>query len=129
MIRPVLTERPELPAASEGPENAAFRIRGLTVSNLEGNALDAIPAGSFFASVSVTNTVSGLSPSILLASYTTEGKYCAMMFFTLEGTSGAAVKVTLPVDNEDGSIAKLKAFAVTSLNDFTPCSGEVVFPA
>ena len=108
---------------------ATYRINALSVSDMDGKTLTAIPTGSFLATVSITNRASGATPIILLASYTESGQYQGLMYATVEEPTGATVKITLPVDNSGGKIAQLKAFAVNSFADMTMIGNPVSFPA
>ena len=41
---------------------------------------------------------------------------------------GGTAEFTLPIDNTDGEIEALKAFAVTSFDDLTPIGNVYEFP-
>lgn len=105
-----------------------YRINALSISDTDGNLLTAIPKTSFFATVSVTNRSSKATPTIILASYTESGQYQGLMYVTVEESVGATAKITLPVDNSDGKIAQLKAFAVKSFSSLEVIGNLVSFP-
>ncbi|MBR0282982.1 MAG: hypothetical protein IJQ81_15585, partial [Oscillibacter sp.] len=107
---------------------AAYRINGITVSD-GAQKVDAIPQGSFFATVSITNRASGTSPMICLAAYTENGKFQKFVYVTVKEPIGGTVEVTLPVDNSGGKIAQLKAFAVSSFDNLIPVGNVVSYPA
>ena len=113
--------------ADTSPE-AAYRINGITVSDNDGKPLSALPDGSFLATVSITNRVSGTSPVIFLAAYSSDGKFQDFAYVTVKEPIGATVEVTLPIDNSAGNIAELKAFAVSSIGAFTPIGAPVSYP-
>lgn len=103
------------------PASSAYRIGPLTVRDSEGNALDAIPAGSFLVTVPVQRLNADSDALVFLAAYSGEGQYRGLMYVSLEDMSeGGTVKVTLPVENPTGDITSLKAFAVPSFKNLTP---------
>ena len=108
---------------------ATYRINALSVSDTDGNPLTAVPGGSFLATLSVTNRASGATPIVFLASYDANGQYQGLMYATVEESVGATVKITLPVDNSGGKIARLKAFAVKSFSGMEMIGTPVSFPA
>lgn len=106
---------------------AAYQINGITVSgSTEG--LGAMPYGTFYATVSITNRASGSTPLIFLAAYSDSGKFQDFMYVTVKEPIGGTVEVTLPIDNSAMNIAELRAFAVSSFSDLTPIGNPVVFP-
>ena len=115
-----------VPDASVQP---AFRINSVTVQDNNGKELKSIPATDFLATVSVTNLTVTESPLIFLSAYTADGKYRGLMWVQVNAAPGATVAVTLPIDNTDGEIGELKAFAVTSFDDLTPIGNVISFPA
>lgn len=113
----------EIPA----PSNETTRINSITVSGTDGEPLDAIPADSFLASVSITSLSSLDNALVFFTAYAADGTYLDMMYAFVEASPGATVKVTLPMDNKDGKIAQLKAFAVSSFSDMSPMGATVSF--
>ena len=98
-----------------------YLIGPLTVQDGDFEPLDAIPAGPFQVTVSITRQTPDSDALVFLAAYTAEGQYRGLMYVTLqEMTEGGRVMVTLPVENPTGDIASLKAFAVASFKDLTP---------
>ena len=76
----------------------------------------------------VTNLASAGDTLVLLGAYTAAGQYQGMMWVSVEDVPiGATIKVTLPVNNANGSIKNLKAFPVSSLSDLTPVGKAVSF--
>ena len=65
----------------------------------------------------------------MLAAYSASGQFKGLLYVEVEDVPvGATVKVTLPVDNAAGEIARLKAFAIASFATFTPLGASVGFP-
>ena len=106
-----------------------FRIDSLVVSDRDGNSLSTIPDRDFLVTLSLHNETSSESPLIFLAAYAADGQYQGLMYVTVNAPPGGEMKITLPVDNEGGKIAELKAFAVTSFTDLKPLCEAVTFPA
>ena len=102
----------------------------LTVRNSDGEAQKKIPAGPFLVTIPVTWKLNAGDALVVVAAYTEEGQYKSLMYVSVENaTGGATANITLPVKNEAGDIAVLKAFAVPSFNDLIPLGPASVFPA
>ena len=105
-----------------------YRINSITVRDDNGAVQSEIPFGSCLATVSVTNVASEGNTLVFLAAYTAAGQYQGLMWVSVEDLPvGATIKITLPVDNSDGKIANLKAFAVASLFNPSPLGETVSF--
>lgn len=108
---------------------SAYKINSLSVMSADGKPASAIPSGSFLTTVSVTNCTSGGSPVIFLAAYGGDGQYQGLMYVTVQAPVGGTAEITLPVDNPDGTISRVKAFAVKSFADLEVIGSPVSFPA
>lgn len=99
-----------------------YRVNSITLQATDGTALSSVPKGACLVTVSVTRLEEAVGDAcVLLAAYSDKGQYQGLMWVSLEDVpEGATVKVTLPVDNSSGKIAKLQAFVVPSLADVTP---------
>lgn len=107
-----------------------YRIGALTVRDNDGAALDAIPQGAFLVTVPVTRTADGGNALVVLAAYSESGQYQGLLYLNLSGVpTGATVEFTLPVDNANGNIARLKAFPIASFANPVPLGAASVFPA
>lgn len=105
-----------------------YKINGITIRDNEGAVLSEVPVGSSLATVSITNLASEGNTLVLLAMYTSDGKYHGMMWVNVEDMPiGATINLTLPMNNANGKIANLKAFAVASFADPTPLSKAASF--
>ena len=51
------------------------------------------------------------------------------MFVEVQSSFGTVTKLTLPVNNRDGKIGQLRAFAVRSLSELVPLGDSARFPA
>ena len=107
-----------------------YYIGVLTIRDANGTALTTIPSGSFLVTVPIMKQTGDNDAMVLLASYTAAGQYRGLMYVTMEDVPvGGIIKITLPVDNAKGDIARLKAFAIPSFSDLTPLGPASVFPA
>ena len=107
-----------------------YTVSGITVSDTTGNALAAIPKGRFLATVSLTKNAPESDAMMLLASYDADGRYLGLLYVQTEDVpTGATFRLTVPVDNSDGSVAVLKAFLIASFANPAPLAAAVSFPA
>lgn len=114
--------------SARAPEE--YRLGALTVRDANGAALTSIPRGSFLVTIPVTKQTAGGGSMVFLACYDADGRYKGLLYVSVEdGPVGATVKLTLPVDNTAGGIARLKAFCIASLGSMTPLGASVSFPA
>lgn len=108
----------------------AYCIGPLTVCDVDGNALAAIPRGPFLVTIPITRLAEGGNSMVFLAAYGADGQYRGLMYVNVRGIPvNAAVEVSLPVDNTDGKAAQLQAFSVESFSNLTPQGAASVFPA
>jgi len=106
-----------------------YRINGITLRDNIGAVLSSIPNGTCLATVSITNMASAGDTMVILASYTADGQYQGLTWVSVEDLPvGSTIKVTLPVDNSNGKIASLKAFATASFTNLVPLGNTVSFP-
>ncbi len=67
---------------------------------------------------------------IVLAQYNGKGDFKGMMYIQSEDVPmGSTIKLSVPVDNTIGDIARLKAFCLESFASLIPMGNEVNFPA
>ena len=128
--RPSVTTRPTVTptAAPTGTTSDSYRVNSITIQDDNGNTLQTIPESDFLATISVTNLTAEEAPLIVLGAYSETGKYRGLMWVQTDAAPGVTVRVTLPIDNGDGDIKELKAFAVTSFDDWAPLGNIVSFP-
>lgn len=106
-----------------------YRINSITLSR-GGMQLSAIPGGECLATVSVTKLKASGDTTVCLAAYSATGQFRGLFYAGAEGIPvGTTFRFTFPIDNGDGSIARLKVFVIGSFNDFTPLGASVSFPA
>ncbi len=110
-------------------EVADYHINSIFLTDKSGSALESIPAGSFFASVSFTNDNSNGDTVIVLGQYSENNEFCGLMYVkTKDVPAGSTIELMLPVDNTSGNIAKLKAFCWESFASPAPMGNTVSFP-
>ena len=79
--------------------------------------------------VSFTNIDASQDATIVLAKYSKAGVFKGLMFVTSKNVPvGSTINITLPVDNENGDIYSLKAFAWDSYATMTPIGNFATFP-
>ena len=112
------------------PPAPACAVGALTVLSTAGEVLSAVPAGDFLVTVPVTKTAGEGDCLVFLAAYGAAGQFRGLMYVELEDVpEEGTVKITLPVENDGGDIARLKAFCVASFADLTPLGEAAAFPA
>ena len=108
---------------------AICRVNSIVIQDTGGNILDAIPESECLVTLSVTNLKAIETPLIFLNAYSSSGQYRGLMWVRAKTAPGSTAEVTLPIDNRNGKIGMLKAFAVTSFDDLTPLGNAISFPA
>ena len=97
---------------------------------MTGTAVRVIPTGESVATISITNVSSSEDTMIVLAKYNQAGDFCGVMYRKIEGAyKGANFSLSIPVDNTEGDVAKLKAFCWESFGSMIPMGDSVSFPA
>lgn len=111
-------------------EPVDYRINAITIKDMAGNGLQEIPRGTFLATVSFTNVSAASDAVIVLARYTETGAFEGLMHIQTEDVpKGSTIKLSIPVDNEKGDGAKLKAFCWDSSGALKPMGNTAAFPA
>lgn len=111
-------------------EPVDYRINSVTIKDMSGSELASIPTGTFLATVSFTNVSSNADTVIILAQYTDAGAFKGLMYIQTEDVpTGSTIKLSIPVDNSNGDVAKLKAFCWESFASLTPMGNSASFPA
>ena len=105
-----------------------YRLEALAVMSSAGEQLQELRAEELLVTVAVKHTQESGGAVVMLAQYDAEGRYQGLLWLTLDEVPvGAAIKVTLPVDNRSGKIANLKAFVVGSVLSPVPMGNAVSF--
>ena len=105
-----------------------YRLEGIAVQTMAGERLQELAREKLLVSVSIRHTQGTDGAAVMLAQYDAEGRYQGLVWLTLdEMPLDMALKVTLPVDNSDGKIVNLKAFAVGSILSPAPVGSAVSF--
>lgn len=106
-----------------------YQINEITIKDMSGNNLQAIPVGTFLATVSFTNVSSSEDAVIVLAQYADIGAFKGLMYIQTEDVpTGSTIKLSIPVDNSNGDVEELKAFCWESFNSLTPMGNSASFP-
>ena len=108
-----------------------LQVLDITVRDSAGKRTNgSIPKGTALATVRLKNVSNKGDAMVMLACYTAEGQYKGLCYVAVEDfPAGGIFRVTVPVENKDGSIAQLKAFTVGSFSDLKPLSSPVTYPA
>ena len=105
-----------------------YRLEAIAVTSSAGEKLQELRAEELLVTVAVKHTQESGGAVVMLAQYDAEGRYQGLLWLTLDEVPvGAAIKVTLPVDNRSGRIANLKAFVVSSVLSPVPMGNAVSF--
>ena len=111
-------------------EPVDYKINSVAIKDMSGNSLQAIPTGTFLATISFTNVSSSEDTVIILAQYTAAGAFKDLMYIQIEDVpTGSTIKLSIPVKNSNGDVAKLKAFCWESFDSLTPMGNSASFPA
>ena len=106
-----------------------YSIGELIVRDHTGKKLDAVPSSSFLVTIPITKLSDGGNSMVILGTYSNGGQFNGLMYAQIEDVSpGGTVKITLPVDNKDGTITDIKAFIVSSFTNMTPIGDTSSFP-
>lgn len=96
---------------------------------MSGNSLQAIPTGTFRATISLTNVSSSAATEIILAQYTDTGAFKGLKYIQVEDVpTGSTIKLAITVDNPNGDVGKLKAFCWESFASSNPMGNSANFP-
>ena len=105
-----------------------YRLEAIAVTSSAGEKLQELRAEELLVTVAVKHTQESSGAVVMLAQYDAEGRYQGLLWLTLDEVPvGAAIKVTLPVDNRSGKISNLKAFVVGSVLSPVPMGNAVSF--
>lgn len=97
-----------------------YRINGITLRDSAYQSISAIPRGTFYAEVSVTNLYAEAMDTLVLATYDSSGKMLGMSFLYANPQIGQTFVLGTGIDNSKGEVAKIKAFMLPMLGGLTP---------
>lgn len=97
-----------------------YRINGITLRDSAYQSISAIPRGTFYAEVSVTNLCAEVTDALVLATYDSNGKMLGMSFLYANPQIGQTFVLGTGIDNSKGEVAKIKAFMLPVLGGLTP---------
>ena len=87
-----------------------------------------IPDGVFFAEVQMKNMSSDIEDVLLLTAYDENGRFLKLYHMPICSKAGETFMLRTSVDNSEGAIAELKAFALPDRGDMAPLGNTVEFP-
>ena len=102
------------------------RLYDMTLKTESGEVLDQIKNGHFWVTVSAKKT-GKLNATILLATYDSAGRYLGLYTMRASVPTGTVYELGALVDNTDGRIATMKAFAVDSLSGGRPLGDSIEY--
>ena len=102
-----------------------YRINGITLRDSAYQSISAIPRGTFYAEVSVTNLCAEATDTLVLATYDSNGKMLGMSFLYANPQIGQTFVLGTGIDNSKGEVAKIKAFMLPMLGGLTPLAESV----
>ena len=112
--------------AGEG-RGIEYKINGITLRDSSYQSITAIPRGTFYAEVSVTNLSSTTMDTLLLATYDANGRMLGLSFLYANPQIGQTFVLGTSLDNSKGDIAKIKAFMLPMLGGLTPLAEAVEY--
>lgn len=102
------------------------RLYDMTLKTESGEVLDQIKNGHFWVTVSAKKT-GKLNATILLATYDSAGRYLGLYTMRASVPTGTVYELGALVDNTDGKIVTMKAFAVDSLSGGRPLGDSIEY--
>ena len=102
------------------------RLYDMTLKTESGEVLDQIKNGHFWVTVSAKKT-GKLNATILLATYDSAGRYLGLYTMRASIPTGTVYELGALVDNTDGKIVTMKAFAVDSLSGGRPLGDSIEY--
>ena len=102
-----------------------YLINGITLRDNYYQSIGAIPRGTFYAEVSVTNLSSTTTDTLVLAAYDKNGKFLKTAFLYANPPIGYTFVLGTSIDNANGEVAKLKALMLPVLGGLTPLAVSV----
>lgn len=110
-------------------ESVDYIINEITINDMLGNNLPQIPQGNFLTTVSITNVKSNEEPVIVLVMFTATGAFKTLSHLNAENISiGSTINISVPVDNTDSDVAKIKVFCWKSFDSMIPMGNSKCFP-
>lgn len=97
-----------------------YELAGITLRSNGYQPISSIPAGSFYAEVSVKNRSSTTMDTLVLASYDKNGRLLDLNFLYANPQIGQTFTLGALLDDSDGEIYKLKAFMLPMLGGAVP---------
>ena len=111
-----------------GTAERRYAVADVTALDGSGAETDQLPQGDFTACVTLSRGEIGDTALVLLAAYREDGQLLNVWFLEDTAVDGNAVKLKTEIPNEEGEVALLRAFLISSLSDPMPLGTPFVFP-
>ncbi len=109
---------------TQTPPEAAYTL-ALSLLGEGGGSIQSIPAGPFWASVSITKNANA-DCGVLLATYTKDGRFLELLHANVRSLSvGQSFTLDFHILNPQGEVGAVKAFTLSSLESLTPLGPAV----
>lgn len=109
---------------TQTPPQDAYTL-GLSLLSESGQSIQSVPAGPFWASVSIAKNAAA-DCGVLLATYTADGRFLDLLHANVRAlTPGQRFTLDFHILNPDGEVGVVKAFALSSLESLTPLGPAV----
>ena len=102
-----------------------YHINAISLLDSGYTPVDAIPTGSFYAQVSVTNLSSQTVDTLILAAYDADGRMVDLYFLYADPQVGQTFTLGVRIDNSNGNIAELRAYMIPMLGGTVPLANSV----
>lgn len=96
---------------------ASYMLISLSLKNSEGNLLDTIPAGGFYAEAKVKKLQDDEPALVMLVTYTAEGQMLSTAYLQADVPTGSTYSHGSYISNADGKVGEVKAFILSSLGN------------
>lgn len=94
-------------------------LSDITLKDTSYDPISAIPVGDFIAEVALTNNTYNGVCNVLLATYDKDGRMLHIRYLYATPAVGQTISFGTEFSNSDGKIAKIKAFALSDLRNFS----------
>ena len=102
-----------------------YQLLSLVLKDSNGEELDTIPTGTFYAEATAKKDYDAEPVLIMLVTYTREGKMLQTTFLRAEVPSGSTYSQGCYINNTDGKVGEVKAFLLSSLGNPEPLSEAI----
>ena len=101
------------------PNADKVQITSIILKNMDSEPISSIPNNDFLAETTLKNNACTTSFTILLATYDKDGRMLHIRYLYATPAVGQTISFGTEFSNSDGKIAKIKAFALSDLRNFS----------